>query len=86
MDIVHELDMADHRKYNKIALNEFFNPTRFGLINDASKFMKSAPKVIALAPLVHGFTSEPKYKKYVIEYSIKIRYKITKLYSLGTIR
>jgi hypothetical protein len=59
MDIVHELNMADHRKYNKLALKQFFNPTRFGHISDASKFMKSARMVIPLAPLVHGFTSEP---------------------------
>ena len=67
MYIVHELNIADHREYNKIALKEFFNPTRFGHISDASKVKKSARKVIPFAPLVHGFTSEPKYKAKFID-------------------
>ena len=57
--------MAGHRKYNEIAFEELLNPPRFAHISDASTYIGSARNVIPLAPLVHGFTSEPKYKEYV---------------------
>ena len=61
--VVHEfVNMVDHRKYDEIASKEFLNPPGFANIADASKYIKSARNVIPLAPLVHGFTSEPKQK------------------------
>ena len=59
--IVHEfVNVADHTKYNETAFKEFLNPRRFAHISGASKYMRSARNLIPLAPLVHGFTSEPK--------------------------
>ena len=58
--LVHEfVNMVDHRKYNETVFKEFLNPTRFAHINGACKYIKSARNLIPLAPLVHGFTSEP---------------------------
>ena len=61
--VVHEfVNMADHTKYNETAFKEFLNPRRFAHIIGASKYMRSARNLIPLAPLVHGFTSEPKVR------------------------
>ena len=71
---VHEfLNMADHTKYNITAFKEFLNPTRFAHISGARKYMRSERNLIPLAPLVHGFTSEPKCKSTLLDlYKIKL--------------
>ena len=55
--------MVDHRRHNDVAFKDILNPPGFANITNATKYIKSAGNCIPLAPLVHGFTSEPKYHK-----------------------